>query len=252
MQRNTGYFPTESLEPSGNRLFSRSALNEGDLFRGSLASHKKIWSLLRRQIGGFHRLHPQLLSELEELLRQKGLLENDPQSEIVPKAPVFRGAAPSMPLACPNCEEDDNTSYFDDILGLLNNREADEGRKLEQFVANELKPSFHTLLFGYIDNMELADTDVYRRAGIDRRLFSKIRSNPNYHPSKQTALALSLALHLSKEQTEEMLASAGHALSQSMVRDIIILFCIEHQIYDLHDVNEILAHFEQPVFGAVL
>lgn len=65
-------------------------------------------------------LHPQLLSELEELLRQKGLLENDPQSEIVPKAPVFRGAAPSMPLACPNCEEDDNTSYFDDILGLLN------------------------------------------------------------------------------------------------------------------------------------
>ena len=52
-------------------------------------------------------LHPQLLSELEELLRQKGLLENDPQSEIVPKAPVFRGAAPSMPLACPNCEEDD-------------------------------------------------------------------------------------------------------------------------------------------------
>lgn len=127
-------------------------------------------------------LHPQLLSELEELLRQKGLLENDPQSEIVPKAPVFRGAAPSMPLACPNCEEDDNTSYFDDILGLLNNREADEGRKLEQFVANELKPSFHTLLFGYIDNMELADTDVYRRAGIDRRLFSKIRSNPNYHP----------------------------------------------------------------------
>lgn len=168
-------------------------------------------------------LHPQLLSELEELLRQKGLLENDPQSEIVPKAPVFRGAAPSMPLACPNCEEDDNTSYFDDILGLLNNREADEGRKLEQFVANELKPSFHTLLFGYIDNMELADTDVYRRAGIDRRLFSKIRSNPNYHPSKQTALALSLALHLSKEQTEEMLASAGHALSQSMVRDIIIV-----------------------------
>ena len=197
-------------------------------------------------------LLPQLLSELEELLRQKGLLENDPQSEIVPKAPVFKGAAPSMPLACPNCEEDDNTSYFDDILGLLNNREADEGRKLEQFVANELKPSFHTLLFGYIDNMELADTDVYRRAGIDRRLFSKIRSNPNYHPSKQTALALSLALHLSKEQTEEMLASAGHALSQSMVRDIIILFCIEHQIYDLHDVNEILAHFEQPVFGAVL
>lgn len=46
-------------------------------------------------------LHPQLLSELEELLRQKGLLENDPQSEIVPKAPVFKGAAPSMPLACP-------------------------------------------------------------------------------------------------------------------------------------------------------
>ena len=61
-------------------------------------------------------LHPQLLSELEELLRQKGLLENDPQSEIVPKAPVFKGAAPSMPLACPNCEEDDNTSYFDDFL----------------------------------------------------------------------------------------------------------------------------------------
>ena len=114
-------------------------------------------------------LHPQLLSELEELLRQKGCWKMTCSPKLFQRPPSLK-VQPINASGLSNCEEDDNTSYFDDILGLLNNREADEGRKLEQFVANELKPSFHTLLFGYIDNMELADTDVYRRAGIDRRL----------------------------------------------------------------------------------
>ena len=198
-------------------------------------------------------LHPQLLSELEELLRQKGLLENDPQSEIAPKAPVFRGAAPSMPLACPNCEEDDNTSYFDDILGLLNNREADEGRETGTVCRQRAETQFPH-----------PSVRVYRQYGTCRygclppRRYRPPSVLQNPFPTRIIILPSKQRWHyhwrfiLSKEQTEEMLASAGHALSQSMVRDIIILFCIEHQIYDLHDVNEILAHFEQPVFGAVL
>lgn len=197
-------------------------------------------------------LHPQLLCELNELLVQKGLLKSEPEPENILEFPVRRDTGPPQPLVWPHHEKEEDVSYFDDILGLLNNYKPDESQKLEQFVVTTLKPGFHTLLFQHIDAMELADTEVYRRADIDRRLFSKIRSNPDYHPSKQTAVALSLALHLSKEQTEELLASAGHVLSRSMIRDVIVLFCIERQIYDLHDVNEVLAYFQQPVFGAIL
>ncbi|MBR0386023.1 MAG: HAD family hydrolase [Erysipelotrichaceae bacterium] len=116
------------------------------------------------------------------------------------------------------------------------------GRKLEDAVS-ELQDSFSTALLKLIDRKEYSDVEVYKRAGIDRRLFSKIRSSEDYQPSRSTALALCLGLKLTLEETADLLHKAGYALSDSSVRDVIIRYFIENGEYDLMKVNEALYHF---------
>lgn len=112
--------------------------------------------------------------------------------------------------------------------------------QLENFIKNNRKPSFSKVLLGFIDKKGLNDSDIYKKAGVDRRHFSKIRSNPNYHPGKNTAIALALALKLNKNETDKLLGAAGYSLSSSDVFDLVIQFCVEKKIYDMDDVNEAL------------
>lgn len=96
----------------------------------------------------------------------------------------------------------------------------------------------------------LSEIEVYKRAHVDRKLFSKIRSDPDYQPKKTTVLAFALALRLSPEQTQELLASAGFALSASAPADLIVRFFLERGVYDLFQVNDALDAFGQPVLMA--
>ena len=89
---------------------------------------------------------------------------------------------------------------------------------------------------------------MYKRAGIDRRLFSKIRSNKKYVPCKKTVLALCLALGLEREEADMLLSSAGYSLSRSNDYDLAIAFCIDKKVFDFFDANEIMAHFGFEVF----
>ena len=107
----------------------------------------------------------------------------------------------------------------------------------------ERKPSFCKKLFSIIDNKGLKDSDVYKKAGIDRRLFSKLRSDFDYHPSKSTALRLCLALELDIAETEILLESAGYCLSLSDTADLVIRYCIEHRVFDIISVNEAIDYF---------
>ena len=109
--------------------------------------------------------------------------------------------------------------------------------------------SFHEMLFRLIDESGMTDVDVDKRAGIDRKLFSKIRSNPACHPRKNTVVALALALKLDLQETEDLLARAEYALSPSNKGDLIIRYCIQHEIYDLMTVNFALEQYGQPVIG---
>ena len=77
--------------------------------------------------------------------------------------------------------------------------------ELEDFIKNKRKPTFNQVLFSFIDKKGVSDSDIYKRAGIDRRHFSKIRSNPDYRPGKNTAIALALALELNKKETDQIL-----------------------------------------------
>ena len=116
-------------------------------------------------------------------------------------------------------------------------------------IMGPLGQTFQEKLLATIDSKGLRDPDVYRRANIDRRLFSRIRSNKNYKPSKPTALAFAIALGLDLDETTDLLQRAGLALSPSSRADLIVKYCILNEIYDIFDVNALLYEYDQPLLG---
>ena len=118
---------------------------------------------------------------------------------------------------------------------------------LLQDALEQVDESFSQMLLRKIDEKNMTDAQCYKKAQIDRKLFSKIRSQQNYRPSKQTAISFALALELSLAEAKDLLLKAGFALSRSSKADIIVEFFILHGIYDIMQVNEALYEFDQPL-----
>ena len=146
------------------------------------------------------------------------------------KSTVCEDAAPCAPMSMPMVEKPKPTSLKD----LLN--QADAG--------------FTETLLKLIDKTGKKDSEIYKKANLSKQHFSKIRNNPDYKPTKQTAIALAIALELDLEQTKDLIGRAGYALSNSSKFDLIIRYCIENKKYNVVEINTVLYEFDQTLLGS--
>ena len=147
-----------------------------------------------------------------------------------------RESAPSRPSS---------TDRPSRTLGFLNRFRR---RQLED-VVNQVDETFSEALLRMIDERGLTDPEVYKRANIDRKLFSKIRSNPAYQPSKATAVALAVDLQLSLDETRDLIGRAGYALTHASKGDLIVEYFIDQGVFDILLINETLFAFDQALIG---
>lgn len=115
--------------------------------------------------------------------------------------------------------------------------EAVKSHAIDEYIDTHEEPTFHSVLFDFIDEKSFTDVDVYKKAWIDRRHFSKIRSNLDYNIGKNSVISLVLALELSPKDAGILINSAGFSLSNSNKSDLVVKFCLENKIYKIYDVN---------------
>lgn len=125
-------------------------------------------------------------------------------------------------------------SYKDDLAKMLSHLDA----------------GFSETLLKLIDKTGKKDSEIYKKANVDRKLFSKIRNNPNYKPTKQTALAFAFALELSLDETKDFISRAGYALTHSSKFDVIIEYFLINKNYNVFELNEVLFSFDLQLIGA--
>ncbi len=186
------------------------------------------------------KLYRALCQDLE-----KYILENwDPAAD--EEVPVREYARPGEKRILSADEETPGRDDFSGVKGHTFGDGISKAVSLEDLIG-EVGKSFHEMLFDMIAESGMTDVEVYKRAGIDRKLFSKIRNNPAYHPRKSTVLALAIALKLDLGETQELLSGAEYAFSPGSKADVIVRYFIERGVCDIHTINIALYEHGLPI-----
>lgn len=208
-----------------------SAIHESDVTRREAVEQEKLVST-----GALPRIDPSQLNERTN----RPAYSPVPTGKAPPRAPEFAKASKPKwnESGAPEPEWREST-----VIPLFDEKEL---KKMVQ----QTDAGFSETLLKLIDLSGEKDSDVYKRANVDRKLFSKIRNNPQYKPSKATAVAFAIALELNLEETKDFIGRAGYALSRSNKFDIIIEYFITHERYDIYEINLMLFEFDQSLLGA--
>ena len=182
-----------------------------------------------------------LFSDIQEFINDEYVDEHDEDFY-----EAFDGSIDEMPMAkciqAPMCA--------DAMMPRKRETSSAAGKSLREYM-KQMDRSFQEMLFDLIDESGMTDVECYKKANVDKRTFSKIKSNKDYKPSKQTVIAFAISLQLDMDTTQELLATAGFTLSRSKVFDKIIRYFIHNGNYDIFEINEALFEFDQVLLGCV-
>ena len=191
-----------------------------------------------------YKISEKLFSDIAEYIDDNYVDEHTDYS----RERIRMNALPSKPPRTKRKKSDDDLIVIREI-GMGVDALLESERSIEELLG-QIDESFSQMLLRKIDEKGMTDAECYKKANIDRKLFSKIRSDVHYKPSKPTAIAFAISLELSLAETEDMLRKAGFALSHSNKFDIIIEYFISRGNYNIFEINEALFAFDQSLLGA--
>lgn len=218
----------------------------------------------RRELAARRALLRQRLDEpAEELpvadaepprLNQDFFASREAEEVVFPTAPLHEPMASHEPLRQrreePACPPPGAADRSDDPICRKAPEDMESLQEALAQMLRKLDEGFPQMLLRLIDERGLKDSECYRRANVDRKLFNKIKNTPGYTPKKPTVMAFCIALELNMEQTRELLSRAGYGMSRSNMFDVIVEFFITRRVYDVHTINQVLWHYDQLLLGS--
>lgn len=194
-----------------------------------------------------YQISEKLFSDIAEYIDDNYVDEHtDDYSERLRRMNAFS----DKKMVCEACVCEEPDDEIDMLMTVAPMAVAAKKAKSLDDALEQIDESFSEMLLRKIDESGMTDAECYKKANIDRKLFSKIRSDKLYKPSKPTAIAFAIALELTLDETKDMLMKAGFALSHSNKFDIIIEYFIENENYNVFEINEALFAFDQSLLGA--